>query len=218
MSRKWLLFPFCLSVALMMFVQLTSARRGITIDEAATRFLINNDSASVLLSVNNSAGDNLTVRIQLEVLDSEDRIKAKVEQVADLGSGAKTFTLPVPFNPLKLDSNERRRLLWYRLHYRVIPVHSTEHLADGLVSLSEITPDLFEVRLATSEVVREGGGYFARVQAIHPITRRPANEVAIDAEVTLEDDNGRSVKLRTSGVTDATGYVRLDFRLPHSPR
>ena len=57
MSRKWLLFPFCLAIALLVSVQLTRAWGGITIDETAIRFLFQNDSASVLLSVNNSSGE-----------------------------------------------------------------------------------------------------------------------------------------------------------------
>src|ERR1700675_3691247 len=40
MSRRWLLFPFCLSLALLMFGPLTRARGVITINEGATRFLI----------------------------------------------------------------------------------------------------------------------------------------------------------------------------------
>jgi hypothetical protein len=214
MSRKWLLFPFCLSLALLVFGPQARARGAITINEAATRFLIQHDSASVLLSINNSSGGLVRTRIQIEVLDPENRVKASVDRIEDLARGNKILTLPVPFNSSKLLPAERRRLLWYRLHYRFIPDQSAANTTDGLVSLSEITPDLFEVRLATSEIVHEGGGYFARIQTIHPITRRPAANVAIDAEVTLEDDNDSSVNLKASGVTDSHGYVALDFRLP----
>src|SRR5439155_21019888 len=72
----------------------------------------------------------------------------------------------------------------------------------------------FEVRLTTSEIVHEGGGYFVRIQTIHPITHRPAANVTCDAQVTLADDNERSVELKASGVTDSQGYVVLNFRLP----
>ncbi|MDX6498173.1 MAG: hypothetical protein QOG23_1433 [Blastocatellia bacterium] len=214
MSRKWLLFLFCLSIVLLVFGPLARARGVITINEGAIRFLIQHDSASVLLSINNSCGELVRTRIQIEVLDPENRVKASIDRVEDLARGTKILTLPVPFNSSKLLPAERHRLLWYRLHYRVIPDQSAANTTDGLVSLSEITPDLFEVRLATSEIVHEGGGYFARIQTIHPITRRPAANVAIDAEVTLEDDNDRSVKLKAAGVTDSHGYVVLNFRLP----
>ncbi len=214
MSRKWLLFPFCLSIALVVFGPLARARGVITIDEGAIGFLIRQDSASVLLPINNSFGEIVRTRVQIEVLDPENQVKASIDRVEDLPRGTKILTLPVPFNSSKLLPAERRRLLWYRLHYRVIPDQSAANTTDGLVSLSEITPDLFEVRLATSEMVHEGGGYFVRIQTIHPITRRPAANVAIDAEVTLEDDNDRSVKLKAAGVTDSHGYVALNFRLP----
>jgi uncharacterized protein YfaS (alpha-2-macroglobulin family) len=221
MSRKWLLFPFCLAIALLFFGPLTRARGGITINEHAAKFLIQNNSASVVLSVINSAGENVKARIRIEVLDEKNEVKASVDQSAEIAQGAGTLTIKVPFDPSKLKPNEQRRLIWYRLHYRVIPDRTDFTLAEGVVSLSEIIPDLFELRLATSEIIREGGGYFARIQASHPITRQPAERVAIDAEVTLDDDNNRSIKLPASGITDSHGYVLLKFllpaRFPHYP-
>jgi hypothetical protein len=86
-------------------------------------------------------------------------------------------------------------------------------MAEGIVSLSEITPELFEIRVATPELVREGGRYQARVQTIHPLTRRPVAGVRVDGELTLEDNPNRSMKIRASGTTDSIGYARLDFTL-----
>jgi hypothetical protein len=214
MSRKWLLFPFCLAITLVFYGQLTRARGGITINESAARFLMQNSSASVMLAVINSAGENVKARIRIEILDEDNKVKATADQSAEITQGASTLTVKVPFDPSKLKPNERRRVIWYRLHYRVMPDRTDFTLAEGVVSLSEIAPDLFEVRLATSEMIREGGAYFARVQAIHPVTCQPIEHVAIEADVTLDDDNNRSLKLRAGGVTDSRGYVRLTFPLP----
>src|SRR5204863_1895826 len=106
--------------------------------------------------------------------------------------------------------------LWYRLHYRIATTGSPiTHTAEGIVSLSEITPDLFELRVAAAEMAHEAMRYQARVQAIHPITRKPAQGVRVDAVLTLETNHeGDGVKLQASGVTDLRGYSILFFNLP----
>ena len=116
----------------------------------------------------------------------------------------------------KLSEKERRQLLWYRLHYRIAAAEAQASVtADGIISLSEITPDLLEVRVAAAEMAHEGMRYRARVQAIHPITQKPAGKVQVDAVLTLEtDDEGNGVKLPAAGVTDSTGYAILNFDLP----
>jgi hypothetical protein len=215
MSRRWLLSLLCLSVSLLLLVQLTRARGELRVSEAKTRILLQKEPAEVLLAVENLSDEIQNTRVEVELLDPRNQVASNVTQVQAIERGNQTLTLSLPIYVSKLKEKDRSQLLWYRLHYRLRPEASpTDTIAEGIISLSEITPDLFEVRVATSQLAREGGRYRTRVQATHPITRRPAANVRVDGEVTLEDDNDKSVKLRASGITDATGYVLLDFQLP----
>lgn len=215
MSCKWLLSVFCLSVLFLLFVPFTRASGGLRVREDQTRILLQEKPARVLLAVDNSSGESRNIRVKLELLDPRNRIASAVEESHTIDRGSQTLTLSLPIDLSKLNETDRSQLLWYRLRYRLSGESSpAEASAEGIISLSEITPDMFEVRVATSGFAREGGWYRARVQAIHPVTRSPAGGVQIDAQVTLEDDNDRSVKLRASGITDATGYVFLNFRVP----
>ena len=70
MSRRWLLSLLCLSAAVV-FVQLSSARSGLSVNEPATKFLVQ-DQAVVVLEVVNPSSQNLPVHLKLPLLDPKD--------------------------------------------------------------------------------------------------------------------------------------------------
>ncbi len=78
MSRRWLLSLLCLSVSLLLFTQLTHARGALTVNEAATRFLLDGEQPRVSLAVENASGESLNAIVHLELLDPNDRIKTEV--------------------------------------------------------------------------------------------------------------------------------------------
>jgi uncharacterized protein YfaS (alpha-2-macroglobulin family) len=213
MSRLWLLFLVCLATAAILFAASSRAGNLVSVNEAATRFVLERDSASVQLTLVNPSAEKVSARIQLELLDPNSSVRAAISAIENFDSGTKTVRLTLPFNVSKLTPPERRKLLWYRLRYQISDAVDRTPGAHGLMSLSQITSDLFEVRLTTSEIVREGAGYFARIQAVHPVTRQGVAHIAINAEVTLAD-GAHSVKLNAAGETDSKGYVTLNFRLP----
>lgn len=214
MSHRWLLFLLCLSVLPLSLVQLTRAGGELRVNEARTKVLFQKEPAEVLLAVENSTGQNLNARVAIELLNPTDRVTAQIDQIQSIGTGSQLLKLVLPLSLAKFQQQDRRELLWYRLRYRISEQASPGNtLTQGILSLSEITPDLFELRVVTGEVVRESRSYHARVQAIHPITRRPIVNVRIDGEITLdddEDDNDKSVKLSTGRTTDANGYALLE--------
>src|ERR1051325_8136225 len=178
MSRRWLLSLLCLSVLCLSMVQLTRAHGELRVNETLTRIHLDNRPAEVLLAVENSTGRASNARVQVELLDPRNRVTAQITGVQAITAGSQLLNLSLPISLSNLKENERRQLLWYRLHYRLSEeVSPSDTATEGIISLSEITPDLFEIRVAASEFVREGGRYRARVQAIHPITRRPAVNV-----------------------------------------
>jgi P pilus assembly chaperone PapD len=62
MSRKWLLFPFCLSL-LLTLVPVSRASLTLRINESATRVLFEEEGTRVLLSVENLLGQRADAHI-----------------------------------------------------------------------------------------------------------------------------------------------------------
>jgi hypothetical protein len=214
MSRRGLLSLLCLSVLLLLLVPLTHAGGELKVDESRTRVLIQKEPIEVQLAVENSTGETLNANVQLELLNPQDRVDANSTSTQQITSGNQTLKLALPFSFTTLTDAERRELLWYRLRYRISREGT---ITEGILSLSE-SPDLFELRVVTSELAREGGMYHVRVSATHPVTHKPAVKVAVTGELLLEDDS-RSIKLHAAKTTDSEGYALLDFQLPpHFPQ
>ena len=213
MSRRWLLSLLCLAVLFLSLVQLTRARDELIVNEAGSRIFLEKNPAQVLLAVENPSTAIVKANVQLELLDPRDNSIARTTQVQTVARGNQTLRLSLPFS--STGEREPNRVLWYRLHYRLSPQESpAETLADGIISLSEMTPDVFELKVSAAQMVREGNRYQVRVQAAHPITHHPASNVRVDAVVTLEGNDDKNVKLTASKSTDSKGNVSLNFALP----
>ena len=215
MSRRWLLSLLCLAVLFLSLVQPTRARGELRVNETGSSILFEKDPVEVLLAVENPSTATVNANVQLELLDPRSKSIAKTTQVQLIARGSQKLRLSLPFAFPSSDEKERNRVLWFRLHYRISPQESpAETLADGIISLSEMTADVFELRVSATEMVREGNRYRVRVQAVQPQTHRPVPNVRVDAEVTLDGDNDKTVKLSGSRFTDAKGHALFDFKLP----
>lgn len=206
MSRRGLLSLLCLTVLALSLAPFTHAGGEIRVDESRIRVLIQKQTIEVQLAIENSTGESLNSTVNLELLDPRDRIAGRTSTPQQISPGNQTLKVYIPFSLSSLTDSERRELLWYRLRYRLNDY-------TGIVSLSN-SPDLFDLRVVTSEMAREGSTYHVRVSARHPITRKPAARVAITGELSLEDDDSRSLKLHAGKTTDSEGYALLDFVLP----
>jgi hypothetical protein len=213
MSQRRLLSLFCLSLLFLLVVQLTRAGGEVWVDESRTRFTLYQDRAEVLLAFENTTGETRNVTVKLELLDRRDGILSEITGTQSVAPGNQKLRFNLPPIVANLSEFNRRDLLWFRLRYRAVEtIRSSTSIHNGIISLSEIMPDLFEIRVATSQILREGGRYQARVQASHPFTRQPAAGVIITGEITFEDDD--SIKPKASAITGKDGYAVLDFTLP----
>ena len=213
MRQRRLLSLFCFSLLFLLVVQLTRAGGDLSVNESRTRFVLHKDRSEVLLAVENTTGKTRNASVRLELLDTHNTVLCETSATQSVAPGTQTLRFNLP--PIVADVNKfnRRDLLWYRLRYRLVDVvGSGMSINNGIISLSEITPDMFEVRVATSQTARQGGQYRARVQAIHPLTHRPAAGVQINGEISFAA--GDSVKPTASGTTDKEGYAILNFVLP----
>ena len=138
MSHRWLLSLLCLSVLSVMLVPLTRARGELRVNETRTKLLL--EPTQLLLAVENSTGETLKAKVDLKVLDPRDRSIAEATSVQTISTGNQSLTLSLPLSFSKLEHNAQRDFLWHRLHYRLSREGGPEVLAEGVVSLSEITP------------------------------------------------------------------------------
>src|ERR1051325_554918 len=158
MSRRWLLLLLCLSVLFLSLVPLTRARGELRVNEALTRILFQKEPAEVLLAVENSSGQVLNARVEVALIDPVNHPTSQTTGVQSIRAGSQLLKLSLPVSISSFKAEDRRQLLWYRLRYRISEEGSPGNtITEGILSLSEIAADLFEIRVATAEVIREGG-------------------------------------------------------------
>ena len=219
MSRRWLLFLVCLGCAVFsvsQFGQVTNARFEVSVDEAATRIFFKELAPEVSLVVKNGSSESIRAVVSIELLEPNNTITATTERKVDLKSGTQKLPFTLPVKTSELTPNEDDEILWYRLHYRITPESSSSSnpTIEGFISLSEITPDLFELSVLAPKSASPGKPYTARVRAAHPLTRRPFKNVDVKGLITLSDNEDHDVSLTSSATTNSEGIAELTFTIP----
>ena len=225
MSQRWLLCPFRLRTwtPSLLFISLIIAALLATIsgdaqisklkvDEDNVQLLLTKDPAEVRLPIQNLTVQKQKVLIYLEFVDTQAKVIAQADSSAEIEQ-TKTVSIAVPFSATKLKEPEQKQLLWMRLRYKLSADLTPTALAQGTLSFSQIAPELFEVRMATSYMAREGADYRVRVQAVNPITIKPVSGVRIAGDIVLENGD-RDVHLEAFGNTNSLGYAILSFQIP----
>jgi phosphatidate phosphatase APP1 len=217
MRRSWVLFLFCLFIVSLLLTQLSSANTNLRVNEADTRLRLEDKQTLVSLAIENPVGRSFPAQVRLEALDPDGRVRAVVESEETIKRGNSALVIPLPLQLTGLNKSERNEMLWYRLRYRLTPLSSSGAASlarvEGIVSLSEITPDIFQVNVTAPEKAREGTRYRAQVRTLHPVTSRPVKGVQVEANLDF-DGTGSPEDMKVSGVTDSNGYASLDFELP----
>jgi hypothetical protein len=156
----------------------------------------------------------LTARIKLELIDPRDAIRATAMSEVSLPSGASVS--PAPLVKTGAGDYDVGELLWHRLRYEIAAVDPSGKESDqisGLISLSEITPDVFRLLVSAPQEVGKEAKYTIRARTLHPLTGKPGAGVNVEAWMAYEEgDEDR--ELKSSGVTNSTGEALLEFKLP----
>jgi len=215
MSRKWLLFLFCLFILFTLVPPSSRAGLSLRINELATRVLFEEQGTRVVLAVESALKESVSAHIEVELVDNDGGIWAPAARDEQIKPGANRIAIPIQLWLSGKAATDTRELLWYRLRYRVAPVGAAQfERFDGVLSLSEITPVIFALQVATSEKAHEGSGYRLRVRAAHPLTSKAIADVKIDADVKFDGYDRDDVVLKQSARTDANGFALLDFQIP----
>ncbi len=217
MSRLGKIVFVCLFVGFsIIFANYALADNALRLDEAAARVRFANGRTEVTLKIINPAGQNLPANARVELLDAGDGVLAVGERALLLSSRANEISLTLPFKYEDLSSRAQSELPWYRLRYRVNttsePTESVPAGCEGVLSLSSITPDLFNLKVSAAERGQPGQNYRARARAVHPATRKPLAGLKIEGQLEYSDGDGKTITAQAQ--TDAQGYAALDFLLP----
>ncbi|HSO73199.1 MAG TPA: MG2 domain-containing protein [Blastocatellia bacterium] len=192
-----------------------AARGGLRVNETATRLSFEEGEAHVALVVVNDAGRQVSGRIKLDLVDSYGDVRAQGQIDQLLPPGATTAVCRLAFNFWTLTKDDQRRVLWYRLRYSISSgdaFRDAKASVNGIISISEITPDFFDLSVVAPMIAEQATRYHVRVRAAHPVSSEPISGVAVQAEITTDQPELPGPK--ASGVTNEHGYAVFDFDLP----
>lgn len=207
MCRYVMVFAFCAG-ALLFLIQLSSADTLLKLNLANTKAEVSDETIKLTLAIDNFSGRALQSTIFLEILDPKNHVHVAAEKTETINPALQTthFDLSLEHIVGKTD----REIFWYRLRYRIVTSSQT---TSGILALSEIAPDFFELRATMPFYSFKGNRYIVRAVAARPLTAQPVSGVKVTGEVKFASrDDEKS--LRVSAVTNPEGYAMLDFELP----
>lgn len=204
----------CLFSASIFAARFSASSPGLRVNESTTKFSLKKDGAVVSLAIENSSSSPLTARIKLELLDPRDAVRATAMIEASVPSGSSVSTVPM----VKIGAGDYdvKELLWRRLRYEVAafdPSGKETESVSGLISLSEITPDIFRLVVSAPQEVGKEAKYSIRARTLHPLTGEPAPGVKVEARMAYEEGDDKR-ELKSAGVTNSIGESLLEFKLP----
>jgi hypothetical protein len=204
----------CLFSASIFAARFSAVSAALRVNESATKFSLKKEGAVVSLAIENSSSSALTPRIKLELIDPRGSVRATAMIEASVPSGSSVSAVPL----VKIGAGDYdvRGLLWHRLHYEIAAIDSsgkeTESVS-GLISLSEITPDIFRLIVSAPEEAGNEPKYTIRARAAHPLTGKPVSGVNVEARMAYEEGDDKR-DLKSTGVTNSVGEALLEFKLP----
>ena len=156
----------------------------------------------------------LTVAVDL--LDTQGVTRSHASAPCRLIAAATTceIELPTAAKNLNHPDGDDPDLPLYRVRYSL--TLEGQPAASGIMPLDRIAPGLFELHVAAPRSIRPGAHYIARVRAIHPHSRLPRANLALEATVTASytGDKDDAVIDRVPVVTDADGFASIPFAVP----
>ena len=182
-----------------------------TINENESTMALKDKSAEISLAVE-SVGKTSATGIDLELLDAEGKVRANASQSFGLKKGKNICKISMPLGDLI--KNDEDDIYWFRLQYRIDG-------RQGVISLSELLKDIFELRASVPKNFSTGTTYRVRVRALNPFSLKAVKGVQVDGEFSVDietDSDEDELKLTASGQTDGKGFVVLDFKIPQASR
>src|SRR5262245_46648297 len=179
----------CLFSATIFAARYSAGSSGLRVNESATKFSLQKDKAVISLAIENSRSSAAPARIKLELIDPRDAVRATGMIEASIPSGSSVSVVPL-VKTGKGDSEigdyDVRELLWHRLRYEIAANEPSDKEADqvsGLISLSEIIPDIFRLLVSAPQEAGKEAKYTIRARTLHPLTGKPIAGVNVEARM-----------------------------------
>lgn len=161
-----------------------------------------NGSTGARLRLFNPGNDATDLRLQLQLLDTNNGVAAVKDAYLHLPPGRHHRTVPLPAVDALADI-QRRRLSWYRLRYRLFDAFTGRFLFTGVEGIAGIADDALSLVLTGPESVSPEHPLHVMVRAQHPLTGAPA--AGIDVELVIADDMGEADPVILTLPTDEDG-------------
>jgi hypothetical protein len=207
----------CLLVAVMATVPcLSSAAPIVRVSERESTLRLGADVSELRLVVVNDQSVSAHGTVSTEVLDVADTVLAQASTEVDLVPGIQAVDVSLGTGVAALEP-QMSRLLLGRLRYALrlaTPPPGQVGEATGLVALSEITPDVFNLRIVGSALTAPGGVWHAIVEAFHPVSRKPVPSVDVTLSLALPGAPEDADKMVLRDSTDAGGVATFDVPVP----
>jgi len=185
-----------------------AAEPNFLIDESKIRIDIA-DIARLTLPVTSRATQAVASHIDLEFLDTKDKVVYSAGQDVTVVPGSASFPIPLP-EFLKLPGAGLANYDWLRMKYSFVGD------ATGIVSVSRIASEPFVLKVLTLRDATSDSRYRIQVVTLDPTGRNAVGGVAISGTLVFDvAQNPRT--LRSTARTNASGYAILDFDLPRLP-
>ena len=149
---------------------------GQSVNEGESWIVINEKTADVSLTVESRLRTTDTP-VELTLLDNTNAIRAIASQPTKFLPGKRNYKYALSIADIMKHHGDE--MGWWRLSYRVGEVR-------GIVSLSELLRDDFDLRAAAFQRVIPGEPMRVRVRSLNPFTERAVKGVAIKAELVIE--------------------------------
>jgi hypothetical protein len=204
----------CLFTASIFAAKFSANAVGVRVNESATKFSLQKEKAVVSLAIENSRTATMTARIKLELIDPRNLVRATAMSEVSIPPGSSVSAVPL----VKTGGHdyEGKELLWCRLRYEIATVDPSGKESEpvsGLISLSEITPDIFRLIVSAPQEAGKEAKYTIRARALRPLTGKTVSGVNVEARMLYEEGDDER-ELKSSGVTNSTGEALLEFKLP----
>ncbi len=185
----------------------SEAVAGLSVSEEAIVLRVSGDGFLVELPFLNAFEKPLVVNARVELVEPDDRVIARAETRSGPVVGRAAVSVPLKVSFPESGSN-REFLQRLRLRFH-LDSGADAPPVEGVVALSRIAHDFFELSLAAPEAVRPGQRIEIRVRAQNPFSGRPVSGVTVVGRMTPD---GRPAS--DGSVTDALGQTSLFIRIP----
>jgi len=212
----------CTLIIVLSLAGASSGQVSVRVNEAAIRIQIQREPKLANLIVNlpieNLSSQPVPARVLLELVGTTGAVQSHASREINLAPSSTTLKIPLPPVNSPRGHNEEDPLPWYRLRYSITPTLAggvEGNPAKGIISVSEVTPQLFDLHVAGPASVRAGGHYTLRVRTIHPLTGRPVPGVTVQASLDIDSDGNKPLLTRKAQ-TNREGFAALAFTLPNT--